>query len=314
MNAAAASRRAPLLHTLATSNSPFSPAPMSLPQLRSMMGLLLLVAICWAMSRDRKSIRWRVVLWGLGLQLMFGMLVLLTPVGTAFFSAVNEVLLKIMGFSDVGARFLFGDLVFNNIPVGTGIAGGNQPIVPSGTLTARTGAYFAFHVLPTIVFFSALMAVLYYLRIMQRVVHAVAWVMQRTMGTSGAETMATAGGIFVGLMETPLLVRPYLERMTRSEVFALMVAGLASISGGLLVAYVGLLSPFFPDIGGHLVSASFMSAPAALAVAKLLFPETEVAESLGTASVESERSSDVNLIDCRWVIRRPHPVRPCQGA
>ena len=249
------------------------------------------------MSRDRKAIRWRVVLWGLGLQLMFGMLVLLTPVGTALFGAVNDVLLKIMGFSDVGAKFLFGDLVFNNIPVGTGIAGGNQPIVPSATLTARTGAYFAFHVLPTIIFFSSLMAVLYYLRIMQRVVHGVAWVMQRTMGTSGAETMATAGGIFVGLMETPLLVRPYLARMTRSEVFALMVAGLASISGGLLVAYVGLLSPFFPDIGGHLVSASFMSAPAALAVAKLLFPETEAAESSGTAPVESERSSDVNLID-----------------
>jgi CNT family concentrative nucleoside transporter len=117
------------------------------------------------------------------------------------------------------------------------------------------------------------------------------------MGTSGAETLATAGGIFVGLMETPLLVRPYLERMTRSEVFALMVAGLASISGGLLVAYVGMLSPFFPDIGGHLVSASFMSAPAALAVAKLLYPETEAAETSRSLPVESERSSDVNLRD-----------------
>ena len=270
---------------------------MPLLRLRSLLGLLLLVALCWALSRNRRAVTWRVVAWGVGLQLLFGVLVLLTPAGASFFSAVNDALLGIMRFSDVGARFLFGDLVFNNIPVGTGVAGTNGPLSGTGTQVARTGAYFAFHVLPTIIFFSALMAVLYHLRIMQRVVHGIAWVMLRTMGTSGAESLATAGGIFVGLMETPLLVRPYLARMTRSEVFALMVAGLASISGGLLVAYVGLLSPFFPDIGGHLVSASFMSAPAALAVAKLLYPETEVAETSRALPVESERSADVNLID-----------------
>ena len=270
---------------------------MLLLRLRSLLGLAILVGICWALSRDRKAIRWRMVAWGIALQLLFAMLVLLTPVGAAIFGAVNGVLLKVMGFSDAGARFLFGDLVFNNIPVGNGIAGANSPVTPAAGMVARTGAYFAFHVLPTIIFFSSLMAVLYHLRIMQRIVHGVAWVMQRTMGTSGAETLATAGGIFVGLMETPLLVRPYLERMTRSEVFALMVAGLASISGGLLVAYVGMLSPFFPDIGGHLVSASFMSAPAALAVAKLLLPETEHAETGQALPVESEARHDVNTID-----------------
>lgn len=270
---------------------------MSLPQVRSFVGLLALVALCWVVSRDRRSISWRLVGWGVGLQLLFGALVLLTPVGTSFFGAVNGALLKILGFSDAGARFLFGDLVFNNIPVGAGVAGANAPITPSGNLVARTGAYFAFHVLPTIVFFSALMAVLYHLRVMQRVVHGVAWIMQRTMRTSGAETLATAGGIFVGLMETPLLVRPYIERMTRSEVFALMTAGLASISGGLLVAYVGMLSPFFPDIGGHLVSASFMSAPAALVVAKLMYPETERAETSLTLPGDSEQRTDVNVID-----------------
>ncbi len=270
---------------------------MPLLRLRSLLGLITLVALCWALSRDRKAIPWRVVLWGIGLQLMFGVLVLLTPVGTSLFRGVNDVLLKILGFSDAGARFLFGDLVFNNVPVGSGVAGGNGAVVPSAGLTARTGAYFAFHVLPTIIFFSSLMAVLYYLRIMQRVVHGVAWVMQRTMGTSGAETLATAGSIFVGLMETPLLVRPYLERMTRSEIFALMTAGLASVSGGLLVAYVGMLSPLFPDIGGHLVSAALMSAPASLAVAKLLHPETEVAETARALPVESEANDDVNVID-----------------
>jgi concentrative nucleoside transporter, CNT family len=270
---------------------------MPLLQLRSLAALLLLIGICWTLSRHRKAISWRLILWGVGLQLAFGILVLLTPVGTLLFGGINALLLKIMGFSDAGARFLFGDLVYNNIPVGAGTAGSNSPITPDGSLTARTGAYFAFHVLPTIIFFSSLMAVLYHLRIMQRVVHGIAWVMQRTMRTSGAETLATAGGIFVGLMETPLLVRPYLDRMTRSEVFALMVAGLASISGGLLVAYVGMLSPFFPAIGGHLVSASFMSAPAALVVAKLLLPETEVAETSRSLDVASEQQADVNVID-----------------
>lgn len=267
------------------------------PQLRSLIGLALLVGIGWALSRDRAAISWRLVAWGLALQLCFGAVVLLTPGAGGFFGAVNDALLRIMSFSDAGAKFLFGDLVFNNIPVGAGTAGGNAPLAPDATQAARAGAYFAFHVLPTIVFFSSLMAVLYYLRLMQRVVHGVAWVMQRTMRTSGAETLATAGGIFLGLMETPLLVRPYLERMTRSEVFALMVAGLASISGGLLVAYVGLLSPFFPAIGGHLVSASVMSAPAALVVAKLLYPETEATETSTTLGVESEQTADVNVID-----------------
>ncbi len=270
---------------------------MPLLQLRSAIGLVALVALCWALSRDRKGIAWRVVLWGIGLQLLFGMLVLLTPIGTTFFSGVNDLLLNVMRYSEAGSKFLFGELIFNNIPVGNGTAGGNGPVTATGTMVARTGAYFAFHVLPTIIFFSSLMAVLYHLRIMQRVVHGVAWVMQRTMGTSGAETLATAGGIFVGLMETPLLVRPYLERMTKSEVYALMVAGLASISGGLLVAYVGLLSPFFPDIGGHLVSASFVSAPAALAIAKLLYPEHEAAETSQALNVESEKRGDVNVID-----------------
>lgn len=270
---------------------------MPLLQLRSALGLVALVALCWALSRDRRGIAWRVVLWGIALQLLFGALVLLTPIGTRFFSGVNDLLLNVMRYSEAGSKFLFGELIFNNIPVGNGTAGSNAPITATGTMVARTGAYFAFHVLPTIIFFSSLMAVLYHLRIMQRVVHGVAWVMQRTMGTSGAETLATAGGIFVGLMETPLLVRPYLERMTRSEVYALMVAGLASISGGLLVAYVGLLSPFFPDIGGHLVSASFMSAPAALAIAKLLYPEHEKAETSQALTVESEKRGDVNLID-----------------
>ena len=270
---------------------------MSLASLRSLLGLLLLLTLCWALSSNRRAIRWRLVLWGVGLQLLFGALVLLTPAGAGFFRGMNDGLLGVMHFAEEGARFLFGELIFNNVPVGLGAAGGNGPVTGATGQVARTGAYFAFHVLPTIIFFSSLMAVLYHLRLMQRVVHGVAWVMQRTMGTSGAETVAAAGGIFVGLVETPLLVRPYLDRMTRSETFALMVTGLASISGGLLVAYVGLLSGVFPAIGGHLVSASFMSAPAALAVAKLLIPEDTSADTSTTLPVESDQTTDVNVID-----------------
>lgn len=266
-------------------------------QLRSAIGLGLLIAVCWILSRQRSAIQWRLVAWGIVLQLLFGVIVLLTPVGTAVFGGVNDVLLQVMKFSEAGGAFLFGDLIFNNVPVGTGAAGANSPLQEVGPQVARTGAYFAFHVLPTIVFFSSLMAVLYYLKVMQRVVHGVAWVMQRTMRTSGAETVATAGTIFVGLMETPLLVRPYLEKMTRSEVFALMTAALATVSGGVMVAYVGMLSPWFPDIGGHLVSASVMSAPAALVVAKIMLPETEKAETATTLATDSDLSHDVNLVD-----------------
>ena len=125
------------------------------PQLRSLAGLAILVGIGWALSRDRKAISWRLVLWGLALQLCFGAVVLLTPGAGGFFGAVNDALLRIMGFSDAGAKFLFGDLVFNNIPVGAGTAGGNSPIAADTTQAARAGAYFAFHVLPTIVFFSS---------------------------------------------------------------------------------------------------------------------------------------------------------------
>ncbi|MBL8961831.1 MAG: NupC/NupG family nucleoside CNT transporter [Gemmatimonadetes bacterium] len=266
-------------------------------QLRSVVGLGILILVCWALSRHRAAIQWRLVAWGVALQLLFGVIVLLTPIGTAVFGGINTLLLQVMKFSEAGGAFLFGDLIFNNVPVGSGTAGGNGPLTDVGPQVARTGAYFAFHVLPTIVFFSSLMAVLYYLKVMQRVVHGVAWVMQRTMRTSGAETVATAGTIFVGLMETPLLVRPYLERMTRSEVFALMTAALATVSGGVMVAYVGMLTPWFPDIGGHLVSASVMSAPAALVVAKLMLPETERAETATGLAADAELSHDVNLVD-----------------
>jgi len=266
------------------------------PRLRSALGLAVLLGIAWLLSSARRNIRWRLVLWGVGLQFAFAIFVLLTPVGAAFFEAINAVLLGVLHFSESGARFLFGNLVFNNVPVGSGAAGSNSAIVESGQNVARTGAYFAFNVLPTIIFVSSLMAVLYHLRIMQRVVGVVAFVMRRTMGTSGAETLVAAGSVFVGLMEAPLLARPFLDRMTKSELLAIMTAGLATVSGGVMAAYVGMLSGAFPDIGGHLIAASVMSAPAALAVAKIMLPESGTPLTAGGASL-SGTPEDVNVLD-----------------
>jgi CNT family concentrative nucleoside transporter len=161
---------------------------------------------------------------------------------------------------------------------------------------AQTGAFFAFNVLPTIIFFSSLMTVLYYVGIMQWVVKGVAWVMQRTMGTSGAETLSAAGNIFVGQTEAPLLIKPYVKDMTMSELMTVMTGGFATVAGGVLAAYVGLLVAYFPDIAGHLMAASVMSAPAALAIGKLMYPETEKPETAGTLDLEVERI-DVNTID-----------------
>jgi len=163
-------------------------------------------------------------------------------------------------------------------------------------MVARTGGFFAFNVLPTIIFFSSLMTVLYHLGIMQAVVKGFAWVMQRTMKTSGAETLSATGNIFVGQTEAPLLIKPFVETMTRSELMAVMTAGFATVAGGVMAAYVGMLQPFFSDIAGHLMAASVMSAPAALVVAKLMYPEEGEPETATTLDLALEKP-DVNVID-----------------
>ncbi|MGD2068013.1 MAG: NupC/NupG family nucleoside CNT transporter [Gemmatimonadota bacterium] len=265
-------------------------------RLRSVLGLLVLGLLAWGFSVDRRRIPWRVVLWGLALQLLFAVFILKTPVGATVFDAVNDVVVALLGYTVEGARFLFGELVWNNVPVGQGQAGGNAPIQPQPGLVANTGAYFAFNVLPTIIFFSSLMTVLYHLGIMQLVVRGVAWVMQRTMHTSGAETLSAAGNIFVGQTEAPLLIKPFVEKMTMSELMAVMTGGFATVAGGVLAAYVGMLVFYFPDIAGHLMAASVMSAPAALVVAKLMYPEDGDPETSGTLDIRVEKP-DVNVID-----------------
>jgi CNT family concentrative nucleoside transporter len=194
-----------------------------------------------------------------------------------------------------GARFVVGNLVTNNVPVGLGEPGNGAFAATSGQV-ANTGAFFAFGVLPTIIFVSSLMTVLYHVGFMQKVVLAVAWVMQKTMKTSGAETLSASANIFVGQTEAPLLIKPFVERMTLSELMCVMTGGFATVAGGVMAAYVGMLVSRFPDIAGHLMAASVMSAPAALVCAKLMVPETEKPETANTLEVAVDRP-DVNVID-----------------
>jgi concentrative nucleoside transporter, CNT family len=264
-------------------------------RLRSLGGLLLIGLLAWGLSVDRKRIPWRVVGWGLALQFGFALFILKTPMGAGLFALLNTLVVALLGFTVEGARFIFGDLVFNTVPVGTGEAG--SPVMEETPgMVARTGAFFAFNVLPTIIFFSSLMSLLYHLGIMQLLVRGVAWVMQRTMGTSGAETLSAAGNIFVGQTEAPLLVKPFVARMTNSELMAVMTGGFATVAGGVLAAFVGMLVMYFPDIAGHLIAASVMSAPAALVVAKIMVPEDGEPETATGLGVDLERRY-VNSID-----------------
>ncbi|MDH5760515.1 MAG: NupC/NupG family nucleoside CNT transporter [Gemmatimonadota bacterium] len=265
-------------------------------RVRAFSGLLVLLGIAWALSTDRKRIPWRVVLWGVALQFLFALVILKTSFGAGFFEGVSGGVRALLRYADAGGRFLFGNLVGNEIPVGEGVAGSNDPIAVTEGVVARSGAFFAFHVLPTIIFVSSVMAVLYHLRVMQGMVKGVAWVMQRTMRTSGAETLCSAANIFVGLMEAPLVVKPFVARMTNSELMVVMTAGMATVSGGTLAAYAGMLSPYLPNIAGHLIAASVMSAPAAILLAKLMVPEEGTPETARTLDVHVERP-DVNVID-----------------
>jgi CNT family concentrative nucleoside transporter len=257
-------------------------------RLRSLGGLLLIGLLAWALSTRRRQIAWRVVLWGVGLQLLFALIILKTPVGASLFGWLNTGVVALLGFTVEGARFIFGDLVLNNVPVGAGDPG-MGPVQPDPSLVARTGAFFAFNVLPTIVFFSSLMTLLYHLGIMQLVVRGFAWVMARTMRTSGAETLSAAGNIFVGQTEAPLLIKPFVAKMTTSELMAVMTGGFATVAGGVLAAYVGMLVVYFPDIAGHLIAASVMSAPAALVVAKLMVPEDGEPETRGKLEFDPDK-------------------------
>ncbi len=268
-----------------------------LSRLMGVVGMGTMIVLAWLLSGDRKRVSWALVAKGVVLQVVFGLLVLKTPVGRALFELANGVFLRLLGFTEQGAAFLFGNLVHDNVPVGIPMGSPNETAtLSSGEFWANTGASFAFNVLPTIIFFASLVSVLYYLGIMERIVKGIAWVMFRTMRTSGAETLSVAGNIFIGPTESPLLIKPFVTGMTSSELNTVMVGGFATIAGGVMAAYVGMLSPYFPDIAGHLLTASVMNAPAALLISKILVPETEEPETKSSLDVAVE-TEEANVID-----------------
>jgi CNT family concentrative nucleoside transporter len=238
------------------------------------LGILFIMGLCVVLSANRRVAmrQWRIVAWGLGLQFVFAVVVLKTNWGRGFFDAIGRVFNALIGYSEQGSSFVFGDL------------------------GKMKGGVLAFSVLTTIVFFASLMAVLYHLHVMQVVVRATAWVMARTMRTSGAESLSQAANIFVGMTEAPLIIRPFMPTLTRSELMAVMTGGLANIAGGVMAVYVGILSPRIPSIAGHLLTASVMSAPAAFVIAKLLVPETEAPATAGTIRIPL-RSPYANVMD-----------------
>jgi CNT family concentrative nucleoside transporter len=272
-----------------------APLALSLAQRATgLVGFVVLLALAWLLSYDRRRIPWRLVAAGLALQAAFGVLVLKTQPGRWFFEAVGGVVNGLLGFTAEGARFLFGSLVQATVPVGTPQPGGG--LDTSLSLVASTGAMFAFGVLPTIIFFSSLMSVLYHLGVMQLVVKALAWVMQRTLRTSGAETLSASGNIFLGQTEAPLLIKPFVHSLTGSELFTVMVGGFATVSGGVLAAYALMLQGVFPNIAGHLLAASVMNAPAGLLLSKVICPETGVPLSRDSLHVAVEKT-DANVIE-----------------
>lgn len=244
-------------------------------QIIGILGIGTLLGIAFLLSENKKGINIKTVAWGLSLQILFALIILKTPIGRPIFSFFDSAISKLISFADTGSEFLFGSQI-DDI--------GFHPALES----------VAFRLLPTIIFFSALISILYHYKIIQTVIKLFARVMQKTMMTSGPETLSVSANIFVGQTEAPLMIRPYINTMTRSELAAVMIGGFATAAGGVLAIYAKWLDTV-PGIAGHLMSASVMSAPAALVVAKIIFPET--ARSNNQEVNLSEEKSSVNAMD-----------------
>ena len=243
-----------------------------------LFGLAVLIGIAWLFSNNKRAVDWRLVATGIGLQIAFAALVLLVPGGRDVFDWLGHGFVKILSFVAAGSNFIFGSLMD----------------------TERFGFIFAFQVLPTIIFFASLMAVLYHFGVMQMVVRAMAWAITKVMRVSGAETTSVCASVFIGQTEAPLTVRPYISRMTESELITMMIGGMAHIAGGVLAAYVGMLGAGDPAqqayYAKHLLAASIMAAPATLVIAKILIPETGEPLTRGTVRMEVENTTS-NVID-----------------
>jgi len=246
----------------------FTHSPLS--RFTGLIGITLILVLGIALSHNRRAIRWRVVGWGLGLQLVFAIFVLRTPIGQSLFRWLGAVVTGILSYSFAGSSFVFGEL---------------------GRQHSSFGVVLAFQILPAIIFVSALFAILYYLGVMQVIVRGFALVMSRVMGASGAESLDVAASIFMGQTEAPLTIRPFLPRLTRSELMTVMTAGMAHISGSIMVAYIA-----FGVEARHLLTAVIMTAPGTIMMAKLMEPETEQPETYGNVKLEIPRT-DVNVLD-----------------
>ena len=240
------------------------------------LGIFVLLGIAYSLSNNKSKIDFKLVSWGLVIQFLFALLILKSPIGKPVFSYLDKIITKLISFSDAGGDFLFKSFV-PDVGFHVGLIN------------------FAFRALPTIVFFSGLMAVMYHLGIIQFVVKWIAKGMQKTMGTSGSETLSVSANIFVGQTEAPLMVRPFISKMTKSELMSVMTGGFATAAGGVLALYVIWLKDI-PGIAGHLLAASVMSAPAAMVIAKIIYPETEESETMGDLKVEVEKT-DTNSLD-----------------
>lgn len=245
---------------------------------QGLLGILGLILLAWLSSTDRKRIDWRLVVSGLILQATFGILVLKVSLFYEGFSYISGLFVKVIEFSDRGAAFIFGSL----------------------SESKNFGFIFAVRILPTIIFFSALTSGLYYLGVLQKVVYAIAWVMRRALRLSGAESLSAAGNIFLGQTEAPLLVRHYLKDMNRSQIFCIMVGGMATLAGGVLASYIGFLGGDSPEsrqfFATSLLTASIMNAPGAIVMAKMLVPQTEDSRIDSQLKLDSDKIG-INLID-----------------
>ncbi len=267
---------------------------------RGIFGIFLLVGISFLFSNNKSKINWRLVGGGLALQLVFAILILkgealrsfFFPLGWPkdFFSWISYFFVLVLNFTSEGAQFIFGDLA--------------KPPGAEGSL----GSFFAFQVLPTIIFFASLMSLLYYLGIMQMIVKGMAWIMAKTLGTSGAESLSCSANIFVGQTEAPLMIKPFLNKMTKSEILTVMVGGMATIAGGVMAAYIQILGTAYALKNGiplieaqqlfatHLLGASIMAAPAGIVISKILFPETAEPVTKGKVKIEVEKNAS-NFIE-----------------
>ena len=253
-------------------------------RLQPIIGLILIALIAYAFSTNRKAIRLRTIAWGFGLQFLFAVIVLKTGVGQRTFEILGDKIRQLLDFAAVGSSFVFGPI--GDRPVWARIM--NEVLGPEG---ARYSLIFAFQIAPTIIFIAALFAILYYFGIMQLIVRLFAVVMNRVMKASGAESLNVAASIFMGQTEAPLTIRPYLPKMTESELMTVMTSGMAHISGGIMAAYVA-----FGIEPKHLLTAVIMTAPGTLMMSKMFVPETGTPETLGTVKLDMKKT-DVNVID-----------------